>query len=165
LALALMTSGSVQADNGSGSDVAMAYVPGNPLLQMPGMAPRNSGSVSGSGLSGTQALPPQIISDVSNAPNPFDSRKGGLEGQTRISYVLSQDVPVRVTLYDLLGFRVRRWDFSAGQTGGRAGFNSFMWDGTNETGRKVSKGGYLAQIEIETASTVATVVRKIGLIH
>ncbi len=71
-------------------------------------------------------------------------RRGGTNRDR--PYTLSKDLPVRVTLYDLFGFRVRRWDFSAGQTGGRAGQNSFSWDGTNESGQKVSKGGYLAQI-------------------
>src|SRR5688572_19206838 len=87
------------------------------------------------------ALPKAVISDLSNAPNPFDSRKGGPEGQTRILYTLDQNLPVQVTLYDLLGFRVRRWDFPAGQEGGRLGHNEFVWDGTNERGQKVSKGG------------------------
>jgi hypothetical protein len=126
--------------------VAMAYVPGNALMHMPGMSLTPKGVTSAL----QSPLPEPLITDVSNAPNPFDSRKGGLAGQTRISYVLSQDASVRVTIYDLLGFRVRRWDFSAGQNGGQSGSNFFMWDGTNEAGQKVSKGGYLAQIEIET---------------
>ncbi len=110
-------------------------------------------------------LPQPLIANVSNAPNPFDSRKGGVEGQTQISYWLEQDVPVQVTLYDLVGFRVRQWSFSAGENGGHLGSNHFLWDGTNEAGQKVSKGGYLAQIEIETPETVVTVIRKIGVIH
>jgi len=143
-----------------GDQVAMSLVPGNPLMQLPGMNPGSSR------VTYTEPkMPAPIITDVSNAPNPFDSRKAGLEGKTRILYRLENDVPVRVTLYDLLGFRVRRWDFSAGQNGGRAGQNDFLWDGTNESGQKVSKGGYLAQIEIETSETVVTVIRKIGLIH
>ena len=133
---------------------------GNPLMRLPGMNPMQK-TLS----SQVPTLPEPIISDVSNAPNPFDSRKGGLEGQTQISYSLIQDVPVRVTLYDLLGFRVRQWSFSAGQNGGRLGTNRFLWDGTNETGQKVSKGGYIAQIEIETPESVVTVIRKIGVIH
>jgi hypothetical protein len=141
--------------------VAMAFVPGNPLMQLPGMSPTPRGST----FSIQPPLPKSLITDVSNAPNPFDSRKGGLAGQTRISYVLSQDAAVHVTLYDLLGFRVRRWDFSAGQNGSKSGSNFFMWDGTNEAGQKVSKGGYIAQIEIETPETVVTVIRKIGVIH
>ncbi len=121
----------------------------SPLLNLPGM----------------RALPAEIISDVSNAPNPFDARKAGIEGQTQISYVLQADYPVDVTLYDLLGHRVRRWHFGAGQEGGKLGANQFFWDGTNDAGQKVSKGGYLAQIEVSTPQTVATVLRKIAVIH
>ena len=163
LVLALMPALPLAAstERASQNDVAMAYVPGNPLMQLPGM--RSGGGLPLSIMK--PSLPPEIISDVINAPNPFDSRKGGFEGQTRISYTLTQDASVRVTLYDLLGFRVRRWDFPAGQNGGKNGFNYFTWDGTNEAGQKVSKGGYLAQIEIETPETVVTVIRKIGVIH
>ena len=152
---------SAQKEQPSADEVAMAYVPGNPLTQLPGMkpVPRTLNSFV------VPPLPAPLISNVSNAPNPFDSRKGGLDGQTQISYFLSKDAPVRVTMYDLLGFRVRRWDFSAGQNGGRSGQNSFKWDGTNEAGQKVSKGGYIAQIEIETPETIVTVIRKIGVIH
>src|SRR5258708_10675773 len=148
-------------ESASPDQIAMAYVPGNPLMQLPGMRPAPRAPFS----SITSPLPTPLISDLINAPNPFDSRKGGLEGQTRISYTLAKDASVRVTLYDLLGFRVRRWDFSAGQNGGAAGQTAFMWDGTNEAGQKGSKVGYLAQIEIETPDTVVTVVRTIGLIH
>jgi hypothetical protein len=111
------------------------------------------------------SLPKAVIFDLSNAPNPFDSRKGGPEGQTRILYSLDRDVAVQVTLYDLLGFRVRQWDFQAGQEGGRQGQNQFSWDGTNERGQKVSKGGYIAHIEIETPEGFVTAIRKIGVIH
>jgi hypothetical protein len=142
--------------------VALAHVSPNPLMQLPGMRPAQLPAV---GATRAAVLPREIISEVSNAPNPFDSRKGGLEGHTQISYRLSADYSVRVTLYDLLGFRVRRWEFSPGQDGGKAGTNHFLWDGTNEAGKKVSKGGYLAQIEVEAGSTVATALRKIAVIH
>ncbi len=142
-------------------EVAMAYVPGNPLIHLPGMR-SNIPTVH---RTTPPALPRALLSEVTNAPNPFDSRKPGPEGQTRVSYVLDRDAPVRVTLYDLLGFRVRRWEFSPGQEGSRSGANSFLWDGTNEAGQKVSKGGYLAQIEVETPQGIATAIRKIGVIH
>jgi hypothetical protein len=110
-------------------------------------------------------LPQPVISDVVNIPNPFDIRKGGHDGQTEISYSLLRDLPVNITLYDLLGKQVRHWHFAPGNNGGRSGFNNFWWDGTNEAGQKVSKGGYLAQFEIDLPGTVVTVVRKIGVIH
>lgn len=136
--------------------VAMANVPGSPLMGLPGMRalPRTEAFLS-------EPLPQPLISDVTNAPNPFDSRTG----QTQIAYRLDRDAPVTVTLYDLLGQRVRRWSFAAGPNGGRQGSNTFLWDGTNETGRKVSKGGYLAQIEVLLPGATAIVIRKIGVIH
>jgi hypothetical protein len=140
--------------------VAMAHVPAYPVMMLPGMR-----SLPTASLSTPESLPQPLITDVINIPNPFDSRKPGLEGQTQIAYRLDKDVPVSVTLYDLFGFRVRRWQFAMGQNGGRAGVNNFWWDGTNEAGQKVSKGGYLAQIEIDLPGSVVTVIRKIGVIH
>lgn len=158
-----MTWTPARAEQTSGTDAALvvAYVPGNPLMRLPGMNPALNAPTHFT----RPALPAEMISNLSNAPNPFDSRKPGAEGQTRVSYELNQDAPVRVTLYDLLGFRVRRWDFQAGTEGGRTGENAFFWDGTNEAGQKVSKGGYLAQIEIETPQGVTSAIRKIGVIH
>ena len=140
--------------------VALAHVPGHPLMTLPGMRSFPSAAVWPDGV-----LPEPLITGVINIPNPFDSRKAGLEGQTHIAYRLERDVPVTVTLYDLLGFRVRRWSFAMGENGGRQGVNNFFWDGTDGTGRKVSKGGYLAQIEIELPGTVVTTIRKIGVTH
>lgn len=110
-------------------------------------------------------MPQEVISQVTNYPNPFDSRKPGMEGETTIAYSLAQDAKVSMVLYDLLGRRVREWTFNPGTMGGRAGSNQILWDGTNEAGQKVSKGGYIAEIQVETPNTTATVIRKIGVIH
>jgi len=142
------------------NQMAMEHSPSHPLMTLPGMR-----TLPDTTASPPEVLPLPLISDVINAPNPFDSRKGGLDGQTQITYRLDKSVPVTVTLYDLFGVRVRRWQFSSGQNGGREGLNNFWWDGTNEAGQKVSKGGYLAQIEIEVPGAVASVTRKIGVIH
>jgi hypothetical protein len=127
---------------------------GNPVQRLPGMSPLP-----------INALPLPVITDLSNAPNPFDSRQGGLLGQTRISYELAQDAKVTIEIYTLLGSKVRGWDFTPGANGAQKGFNSVMWDGTNGAGQKVSKGGYLAQVVVETPQTTATAIRKIGVIH
>ncbi len=113
----------------------------------------------------TPGLPGPLIDHVINAPNPFDSRKGGMEGQTRIGYTLLGDARVQVTIYDLVGIRVRDWTFHEGSQGGQQGSNQFVWDGTNETGQKVSKGGYLAVIQIKSTLGTAKTIRKIGVIH
>lgn len=136
----------------------VAHLPIHPLMMLPGM--------NGAGAPPrVAALPAPLISDVINAPNPFDSRKAGIEGTTQISFTLTTDSNVSITLYDLFGRRVRDWSFHAGDAGGRQGTNQLLWDGTNESGRKVAKGGYLAQIEVEGSSGVATVLLKIGVIH
>ena len=113
-------------------------------------------------------LPGEIISSVTNYPNPVDTRKGGLEGRTFISYLLASDAQVDITVYDLLGYRVISWSFAAGTPGGMQGPNAVPpggWDGTNESGQKVSKGGYLAQIKAGGTKGSTTVIRKIGVIH
>jgi hypothetical protein len=113
-------------------------------------------------------LPEEVITDVANYPNPVDTRKGGMEGRTVITYLLSGDADVEITIYDLLGYRVMHWNFPSGGLGGRQGTNNVPaggWDGTNEAGQKVSKGGYLAQIKVSGAKGSTTVIRKIGVIH
>ena len=113
-------------------------------------------------------LPQEIITNVTNYPNPVDTRKGGLEGHTFISYLLASDAQVDITVYDLLGYRVMHWTFQAGSAGGQQGPNAVPpggWDGTNEAGQKVSKGGYLAQIKVSGGAGSSTVIRKIGVIH
>jgi hypothetical protein len=114
-------------------------------------------------------LPSEIITMVSNYPNPVDTRKGGMEGRTCITYLLASDAQVDITVYDLLGYRVIAWSFPAGSIGGQQGPNTCVpaggWDGTNESGQKVSKGGYLAQIKAGGAKGSTTVIRKIGVIH
>jgi hypothetical protein len=113
-------------------------------------------------------LPSEVISAVSNYPNPVDTRKGGMNGRTFITYLLASDAQVDITIYDLLGYRVIGWSFPAGSLGGQQGPNAVPpggWDGTNESGQKVSKGGYLAQIKVGGAAGSTTVIRKIGVIH
>jgi hypothetical protein len=122
-----------------------------PLTRLPGMSAVPAAS-----------LPRPLVSDLTNFPNPFDSRK---QGGTQIYYVLAKDADVSVTIYSLLGNKVRGWEFKPGANGGRQGANNVTWDGTNESNRKVAKGGYLAEIAIDSPEGSATVIRKIGVIH
>ncbi|MCS7151963.1 MAG: hypothetical protein NZ928_06225 [Endomicrobia bacterium] len=113
-------------------------------------------------------LPEQVISQVSNYPNPVDTRLGGEEGKTWIVYVLNQDAEVTITLYDLLGYKVQEWTFKPGQEGGKRGANKVPpegWDGTNAAGQKVAKGGYIAQIKVKSSKGVITAIRKIGVVR
>ena len=89
-----------------------------------------------------------------------------MEGKTVIAYRLAHDSRTTITIYSLLGSKVNTWNFAPGEDGGREGLNTMPWDGTNENGQKVSKGGYVAQIEVSAADgSFASAYRKIAVIH
>jgi hypothetical protein len=106
-------------------------------------------------------FPEETITKVTNYPNPADMR----QGPTTISFILNEDSTVKVTLYDLLGYFVRDWNFTAGSNGGRAGPNTFQWDGTDSSGKKVSAGGYIMRLEVIGTKGSSTVIRKIGVLN
>jgi len=110
-------------------------------------------------------LPAEVISGVSNYPNPFDTRLGGEQGKTHITYILNQDADVTITLYDLLGYKVMEMVFGKGQEGGKQGPNDVTWEGKNELGDFVARGGYIALIKAVGATGTKTEYRKIGVIH
>jgi len=177
LALGILASPALRAEVGleDAEGVPVGSVPQAPPLllaqSLPGMGGR---SVAGlleplprihAPSASLTALPQPLISDLMNYPNPFDTRKPGNEGHTHIVYQLFQDSKVSLEIFDLLGHRVRGWEFFPGSNGGRLGANDVVWDGTNGAGRKVSKGGYIAQIVIEAPHNTVTVTRKIAVIH
>ena len=94
---------------------------------------------------------------VSNYPNPFDSRNEN----TTIVYSVSQEGSARMLIYDLLGNLVK--EYPSNYIG--IGTNKVMWDGTNEAGQKVAKGGDICVVEIINDSNRILTVRKIGVIH
>ena len=72
-----------------------------------------------------------------NYPNPFNPI-------TTISYYLPTNEFVDITIYDLNG-RIVKNLVSLNQN---AGYNSIQWNATNNKGRIISSGEYLARIEI-----------------
>ncbi len=101
-----------------------------------------------------------LLEGLTNYPNPFNSRSEA----TSIAYQLPADQPVRVRIYDLFGFQVKEYQFSPGEMGARSGNNTISWDGTDESGQKVSKGGYVCMVMVQ-GDQPARGVRKIGVIH
>jgi hypothetical protein len=106
-------------------------------------------------------FPTESITKVTNYPNPVDTR----QGPTNISYILNQDSTVEITLFDLLGYQIRTWQFGAGSNGGKAGPNVFQWDGTDAGGGKVAAGGYIMRIVVTGEKGSTTVIRKIGILN
>ena len=156
------------------------YIVGDPTFA--GEGPRKPGqffdyrvrAISGAGVasnwsslatSANTGLTASILSGVSNFPNPFDSRKGGDLGLTKITYTLNADADTTITIYDALGYLVKTITNAAGSEGGKAGQNFVPWNGRNDAGVLVSKGGYTARIRAKAPGGTATAVRKIGVIH
>jgi hypothetical protein len=122
-------------------------------------------------------VPEEVISQVSNYPNPVDFRK---EKEAYITYVLNEDAEVSITLYDLLGYKVREWSITPDQgehqgtgkawvegtgKGAKAGTNIVIWNGENESGNPVSKGGYIAHIVVRSKKGTFKTIRKIGVVR
>ncbi len=107
----------------------------------------------------------EIIQKVDAYPNPVDLRKGGKEGKVTIAYILNDDAEVTISIYDLLGYLVKEFKFSRGQKGAQMGSNYIEWNGRNELGGIVSKGGYIVRIKASSPKGSATITKKIGIIH
>lgn len=76
-------------------------------------------------------------------PNPFHAGSEAI----LLSYTLSQDAAVKVSIYTLFGDLVREIAASAGTRGGRTGLNELPWDGRNGKGDLVRPGVYVAKID------------------
>jgi flagellar hook assembly protein FlgD len=100
---------------------------------------------------------PEIYSIVTNYPNPFDSR----QENTTILYILGADSAVKAKIYDLFGNMVKQYS----EKMETAGIKTIVWDGTDDNGSKVGKGGYICVIEIKNDGMKVMATRKIGVVH
>jgi hypothetical protein len=99
----------------------------------------------------------QAYGFVTNFPNPFDSR----EESTTICYTLTSESEVKAVIYDLLGNLVKEYPTFLEA----AGIKTVVWDGTDENGNKVAKGGYILAVKIKSGVANVVATRKIGVIH
>ncbi len=83
----------------------------------------------------SQLVIPRKLALLGNYPNPFNSF-------TKISYQLSTAGNVELSIYNVLGQKVR----SLVNTNQNAGIYKVVWDGTNETGSTVNSGVYFCRI-------------------
>lgn len=93
---------------------------------------------------------------IANYPNPFDNRNS----QTTIVFYLEEEAVVSISIYDNLGYFVREFEVF-----GQLGENKIFWDGENNRGNKVGRGGYLCLVRIEKSGLVSQTILKIGVIH
>ncbi len=83
-------------------------------------------------------------------PNPFTSK-------TTVQYELEKAVNVDISVYNMLGQKVR--DLFSGKQS--AGTHSVSWDGREDSGEKLSSGVYFFRVEVgdEKASRKVMFVR------
>lgn len=85
----------------------------------------------------------QLMGSVLSYPTPFKPLSGR---PVTIAYTLSIDADVTIYMYDVGGRVVLTKKFGGGSLGGRAGYNSFDWDGTTDFGLKIGNGIYVYKI-------------------
>ena len=81
-------------------------------------------------------LIPDVYALHQNYPNPFNP-------VTTLRYDLPEDAMVSITIYDVMGRRVK----SLVNTTQAAGYRSVRWDATNSFGEPVSAGMYIYMIQ------------------
>ena len=81
---------------------------------------------------------PDHVELLQNYPNPFNP-------STTIRFGLSENGTVRLTVYNLLGQKVK----TLVQQHVAAGYHTIVWNGRNESGHAVSSGVYLYRLEIQ----------------
>ena len=82
---------------------------------------------------------------ITNYPNPFHPPTQG----TTLAWKLKDQATVTLRIFTPSGDLVLQRTFSSGATGGSAGLNEWVWDGTNGAGRTVASGGYVAFVEAQ----------------
>ena len=106
--------------------------------------------------------PKEVIYNASFFPNPFKADID--EGQ--LFYELNDDTNVSIKIYDALGHFIKEMGFGAGQMGGNSAQpNLIKWDGSNQLGEKVAKGGYTIVIQAEKIGPQNKVRVKAGLLR
>jgi tetratricopeptide (TPR) repeat protein len=97
----------------------------------------------------TKEIIPNKYALLENYPNPFNPT-------TTIAYDLPVTSRVEITIYDILGKEVRRFDISS-QSAGRQGV---VWNGRNDNNEEVSSGVYLYHFKATALESKTKVFEK-----
>jgi flagellar hook assembly protein FlgD len=88
---------------------------------------------------------PSEFALLQNHPNPFNQT-------TKIEFTLARSGHVNLSIYDLLGRKVR----TLASQDLPSGHKSVLWDGKNDSGQDVASGIYFYRIEVEDPSSRLT---------
>ena len=113
----------------------------------------------------TVANPSVTIENIVAYPNPL--RLNQSRAALKLTYLLSRDAEVVVSIYDAVGEQVLESIFLAGDNGGRLGVNdAFTWEGRRNFFELVTPGVYICRItatdadgESQTKGTKIAVIR------
>ncbi|GAF68074.1 unnamed protein product [marine sediment metagenome] len=86
------------------------------------------------------ALRPESIKLEQNYPNPFNA-------QTTISYTLMKEAQIEITVFNLMGEKVRLLESEFVFKG----THTTIWNGTDDSGRPVGSGAYYYQLKTDDA--------------
>ena len=70
-----------------------------------------------------------------NYPNPFNA-------QTKISYKIPSYGDLRISIFDVLGRKIRHWSFKNANSGN----HEIVWNGRNQNGKMVNSGTYFIKV-------------------
>ena len=85
-----------------------------------------------------------------NYPNPFNS-------QTKISFQIPQQGNINISIFDVLGRKIRFWN----RENVAIGNNEITWDGLNEKGISVNSGSYFIRLNfIGSGKTIYSDIKK-----
>lgn len=104
-------------------------------------------TVAGLAWSATEVSAPALFSLGQNFPNPFNP-------STTLSYKLDQPANVRLVIYDVAGREIKRlvgqYQFP--------GQYSVTWASTDESGKSVPSGMYVARLQVENETAIRKMV-------
>jgi flagellar hook assembly protein FlgD len=98
-------------------------------------------------IEGNTSVVPSKFELAQNYPNPFTN-------STAISYKLNKQSDVHVSIYDILGREVKKYNIGEQPIG----VHGILWDGSNNFGEKVTSGIYLYRLEVGKESHVNKMV-------
>ena len=113
----------------------------------------------------TVATPNVTIENIIAYPNPLRLNQQG--AALKLTYLLSRDAEVVISIYDAVGGQILESVFLAGDNGGRLGANdAFTWEGRRNFFELVTPGVYICRItatdaegESRTKGTKIAVIR------
>ncbi|MCP4728045.1 MAG: T9SS type A sorting domain-containing protein [bacterium] len=120
---------------------------------------QNHGHVRGGGKITNPYLTTNIVPDINNLPEEYCLHRNypnPFNPETMIRFSLPENTNVNITVYNLLGSKVRELV----NTFRPAGTHEIRWDGRNEQGQKAASGIYFYRIKTDRFSKV----RKMTLI-